>query len=85
MQTYRVIFHIDESYRQRAEQTLANITNLLDDMGEDNLEVELLANGSGVQMVKKDAGHEEAGMIVSAGITSRRLSTLRVVEVLREL
>ena len=52
---------------------------------EDNLEVELLAIGSGVQMVKKDAGHEEAGMIVSAGITSRRLSTLRVVEVLREV
>jgi len=66
MQVYKVVFHIDESFRQRAEQILANITNLLNDMGGENLNVELLANGSGVQMLKKDAGFKEKIEVLSA-------------------
>lgn len=50
MKRYKVIFHIDESFKARAKQVLANITNLLDDFGEGNVQVELLANGDAVRM-----------------------------------
>ncbi len=54
MKTYRVVFHLDEPSKGRADQVLANIQNLLDDMGEDQIEVELLANGGGVRSLTKD-------------------------------
>jgi intracellular sulfur oxidation DsrE/DsrF family protein len=53
MKRYRVIFHIDEPSKGRADQVLMNITNLLDDLGQDEVEVELLANGGGVRAVAK--------------------------------
>lgn len=53
MKHYKVIFHIDEPAKGRADQVLANISNLLDDMGENNVEVELLANGGGVRALVK--------------------------------
>jgi len=33
MEKYQAIFHIDELAKGRAEQVLANIANLLDDLG----------------------------------------------------
>lgn len=55
MKTYQVIFHLDEPSKGRAEQMLANITNLLNDMGDANVDVELLANGGGVRALAKDS------------------------------
>jgi uncharacterized protein len=53
----KVIFHLDEPSKGRAEQVLSNIANLLNDMGEDTVEVELLANGGGVYaLVKRSDG-----------------------------
>ncbi len=55
MSKYKAIFHIDEPSKGRADQVMANITNLLDDLGDGNVEVELLANGGGVRALVKDA------------------------------
>ncbi len=53
MAGYKVIFHIDEPSKGRAEQVLMNITNLLDDLGDGSVDVELLANGGGVRALAK--------------------------------
>ncbi len=50
---YKVIFHIDEPSKGRADQVLMNITNLLNDLGDGNVAVELLANGGGVRALAK--------------------------------
>lgn len=55
MVQYRVIFHLDEPSKGRADQVLANISNLLDDMGDNIVEVELLANGGGVRALAKES------------------------------
>jgi intracellular sulfur oxidation DsrE/DsrF family protein len=55
MKRYRVIFHIDEPSKGRADQVLMNITNLLDDLGQDVVEVELLANGGGVRAMARES------------------------------
>lgn len=52
---YKVIFHIDEPSKGRADQVLMNITNLLNDLGDGNVEVELLANGGGVRALTKES------------------------------
>lgn len=54
---YKVIFHIDEPSKGRADQVLGNITNLLNDLGDGNVEVELLANGGGVRALAKESGN----------------------------
>lgn len=64
MAQYKVVFHIDEPSKGRGEQVLSNITNLLNDMGDEAVEVELLANGGGVRTLAKEsdglAGQVEA-------------------------
>jgi intracellular sulfur oxidation DsrE/DsrF family protein len=49
MTTYRVLFHLDEPSKGRAEQVLRNIENLLADLGDENVQVEMVANGGGVK------------------------------------
>ena len=49
MATYRVVFHIDEGTIARANMVLHNIQNLIDDLGQDEVEVALVANGEGVK------------------------------------
>ncbi len=55
MEKYKVIFHIDEPSKGRADQVLMNITNLLNDLGDSSVDVELLANGGGVRALAKGA------------------------------
>jgi uncharacterized protein len=43
---YRVVFHVDEN--NKMYMALKNIENLLKDLGEDNVEVELVANSEAV-------------------------------------
>ena len=57
---FRVIFHIDE--KAKIELGLRNITNLLIDLGEENLEVELVANSEAIVMLVK-ANNENAAKI----------------------
>jgi len=60
MDKYRVVFHLDEPGKGRANQVLRNIENLIDDLGENNVEIELVANGGGVKaLVKGPESHAE--------------------------
>lgn len=49
MKKYRVIFHIDEP--NKGYLVLMNIENLIADLGESNVEVELLANAEGIAVL----------------------------------
>jgi len=51
MDKYRVVFHPDETRKDRADRVFRNIENLLDDLGENNVEVELVANDGGVNVI----------------------------------
>jgi uncharacterized protein len=53
MANYKVIFHLDEPSKGRADQVFMNITNLLNDLGDGDVKVELLANGGGVRALTK--------------------------------
>ena len=50
---YQVIFHIDEILKSKL--VLGNINNLIKDLGEENLEIELLANSEAVKLMLKDS------------------------------
>lgn len=49
MGKYKVVFHIDEQVK--AGLVLNNISNLITDIGEDNLEIEMVANGDAVKLL----------------------------------
>lgn len=53
MKKYQVIFHIDETLKSKL--VLGNINNLIKDLGEENLEIELLANSEAVKLMLKDS------------------------------
>ena len=53
MKRYQVIFHIDETLKSKL--VLGNINNLINDLGEENLEIELLANSEAVKLMLKDS------------------------------
>ena len=53
LKKYKVIFHIDETLKSKL--VLGNIENLITDLGEENLEVELLANSEAVKLMLKDS------------------------------
>jgi len=49
MKQYQVIFHLDEEPQEKVTFVLNNILNLLDDLGSQNVDVELLVNGPAVK------------------------------------
>lgn len=53
MKTYQVVFHLDEDSEEKTNEVFNNIRNLLVDLGEQNVEVELLVNGRGVLTMRK--------------------------------
>ena len=55
---YKTIFHVDEI--GKAGLALKNIKNLLSELGESNVQVELLANSEGLHMLIKPAAQFEA-------------------------
>jgi intracellular sulfur oxidation DsrE/DsrF family protein len=48
MKQYHALFHLDEDTPEKFTETLNNIRNLLTDLGANNVEIELVANGRGV-------------------------------------
>ena len=50
---YRVIFHVDEN--RKISLALKNIENLIADLGEDALEIELVANSEAISMMLKNS------------------------------
>ncbi len=53
MEKHRVLFHLDESGRGRVRLVIANIENLLAELGEGNVEVALVVNAEGVLALLK--------------------------------
>ena len=54
MKKYRVIFHLDEDSEEKVNEVFNNLRNLIADLGEENVEVELLTNGKGVMAMRKE-------------------------------
>lgn len=54
MKPYHVIFHLDEDSDEKVNEVFNNLRNLLADLGEENVEVELLTNGTGVKAMRKE-------------------------------
>ena len=53
MKKYKVIFHIDETLKTKL--VLGNINNLINHLGEEHLEVELIANSEAVKLMIIDS------------------------------
>ncbi len=47
---YRVIFHLDEADAKKQASVLRNIRNMLEDLGDDQTQVELVAHGPGLDI-----------------------------------
>ncbi len=56
MKPYQVIFHLDEEPVEKVTFVLNNVINLLDDLGRENVDVELLVNGPAVKAFKAENG-----------------------------
>jgi len=67
MDQYRVVFHIDEGTIARANLVLHNIENLLDDLGQESVEVALVANGEGVKALVRSPNVHQAQIRKLAG------------------
>ena len=68
LEKYKVIFHIDEI--RKSKLVLGNIANLIKDLGEDNLEIELLANSEAVKL-----------MVTASNEFSEQLNSLKLKNV----
>ncbi|MFZ3070909.1 MAG: DsrE family protein [Anaerolineaceae bacterium] len=62
MKKYQVVFHLDEEAETKVNFVLNNLVNLLIDLGEENVDIELLANGPAVKAFQKSNG-ELAGRV----------------------
>jgi intracellular sulfur oxidation DsrE/DsrF family protein len=83
---YRAVFHLDEGNRSRVKMTLANMENLLSDLGQDEVDVALVANGEGVMALLKVPGlyKDEVERLAAKGVSffacAHSLSVLRLGE-----
>ncbi len=71
MDKYRVVFHLDGPNQDRVDQVFSNIENLPDDLGDNNnVEVELVANGGGVKarVEGPDSHAEQVGRLAARGV-----------------
>ncbi len=57
MDKYKVVFHIDE--QGKASLVLHNINNLIDDIGGDNLTIEMVANSDAVKILLRSSSEIE--------------------------
>lgn len=55
MNKYQVVFHLDENGGDRIKVTLNNIGNLIKDLGQENVEIELVSNAKGVMAFLKES------------------------------
>ena len=61
MDKYKVVFHIDEQVK--ASLVLHNISNLITDLGGENLEIEMVANGDAVKVLARSADESRPMLI----------------------
>jgi len=88
MKKYHVVFHIDEHSKGRADQALRNIENLLNDLGQDHVEIELVANGGAVKEFVKgtDSHADQVEKLVARGVNFVVCAnSLNILEINKEL
>lgn len=84
MKTYHVIFHLDEDSDRKVNEVFNNMRNLLADLGEENVDVELLTNGAGVTAMCKDSQsnairiHHLADQGVKFAVCANSLNHLKI-------
>ncbi|MFW6197084.1 MAG: DsrE family protein [Thermoplasmatota archaeon] len=83
MSKYRVLFHLHEG--EKGNIAFSNIINLINDLGEENLDIELLMNGTGVKVMQEDEGYiRKIEYISNKGVTfsvcSNSLKGLKIDE-----
>ena len=59
MDKYRVVFHLDERSQVRSKMVLKNIANVIADLGQGNVEIELVVNGEGVTALTQSSPYQE--------------------------
>ncbi len=59
MDKYRVVFHLDERSQVRSKMVLKNIANVIADLGQGNVEIELVVNGDGVTALTQSSPYQE--------------------------
>lgn len=57
--TYRVVVHLDESSPEKHQEVLRNITNLLNDLGPEQTQVELVTHGPGIDLLLQGSSFAE--------------------------
>ncbi|ADQ07249.1 conserved hypothetical protein [Caldicellulosiruptor hydrothermalis 108] len=80
MNELKVLFHINES--SRWQMVLINITNFLNDVGQNNANVEVVINGEAVSIFKNKCQQAESGSLCNV---STNLSLLEQMEKLSEV
>lgn len=83
MGKFKVIFHLDDE--ERTVHAFSNMNNLIADLGEDELNIELLTNGSGIKSLLKDQGYgKEIDFLrrrgVIFGVCSNSMRGLNITE-----
>lgn len=57
MSKYKIIFHLHDE--EKIITAISNIINLIKDLGIENLDIELLMNGTGVKMMLEDGEYDK--------------------------
>ena len=52
---YRVVFHVTESNPEKWNIVLNNVGNVQKDLGKDNVQIEVVTHGPGIDMLKADS------------------------------
>ena len=52
---YRVVFHVTEDNPQKWNIVLNNVGNVQKDLGKDNVQIEIVTHGPGINMLKADS------------------------------
>ena len=54
MKMYQVLFHLSDGESGHIRAVFGNVNALLDDLGEDRVEVEVVIHGTAIRMLQKD-------------------------------
>ncbi len=70
MSKYRVIFHLHEE--EKGTIAFSNVINLIKDLGEENQDIELVMNGTGVRITLEDEGYaRKIEYLINKGVEFR--------------
>ncbi len=66
---YRVLIHVDEGDPAKHAAVLRNVANLLDDLGADQTQIEIVAHGLGLDLLTNASGYAaQVGALHARGV-----------------